>query len=65
MQKKYSYSVHWIDDSRKPQLHKIYSVNPLYLIINKINGYIEEGNKNMYLSLDPIGESKEILKKYE
>ena len=30
---------------------KINSVNPLYLIINKVNGYLEEINKNKYLAL--------------
>ena len=30
---------------------KINSVNPLYLIINKVNGYLEEINKNKYLTL--------------
>ena len=29
----------------------INSVNPLYLIINKVNGYFEEINKNKYLTL--------------
>ena len=29
------------------------SVNPLYLIINKVNGYIEEINGNKYLMLVP------------
>ena len=33
------------------------------LIINKINGYIEEGNGNKYLTLVPTNESKDILKK--
>ena len=28
-------------------------VNALYLIINKINGYIEESNGNKYLNLVP------------
>ena len=44
---------------------KIYSVNPLYLIINKINGYIDEINGSKYLTLVSTNESKEILKKYE
>ena len=39
---------------------KINSANPLYLIINKINGYFEEINGNKYLALVPINESKEI-----
>ena len=44
---------------------KIYSANALYLIINKINGYIDEINGQKYLTLVPTNESKEILKKYE
>ena len=44
---------------------KINSVNPLYLIINKVNGYFEEINKNKNLTLVPTNESKEIIKKIE
>ena len=44
---------------------KINSVNSLYLIINKLNGYFEEINKNKYLTPVPTIESKEIIKKYE
>ena len=32
-------------------------INPLYLIINKVNGYFEETNKNKYLALVPTNES--------
>ena len=42
----------------------IYSVNPLYLIFNKVNGYFEEINGNKYLTLVPINKSKEKIKKY-
>ena len=42
---------------------KINSVNPLYLIFNKVNGYFEEINGNKYLTLVPTNENKE--KKYE
>ena len=42
---------------------EINSANPLYLIINKVNGYFEEINKKKYLSLVHTDESKE--KKYE
>ena len=38
---------------------KINSVNPLYLIINKVNGYFEENNGNKYLTVVPTDESKE------
>ena len=41
---------------------KINSVNPLYLIFNKVNGYFEDINKNKYLTLVPTNESKEIIK---
>ena len=43
------------------------SVNPLYLIINQINGYIKENkrNGNKYLTLVLTDESKNTLKKYE
>ena len=44
---------------------KISSVNPLYLIFNKVNGYFEKINKSKYLTLVPTNESKEIIKKYE
>ena len=41
------------------RFEKINSANSLYLNINKINGYIEESNRNKYLTLDPNNESKE------
>ena len=44
---------------------KINSVNPLYLIFSKLNGYFEEINGNIYLALVPTNESKEKIKKYE
>ena len=44
---------------------KINSVNPLYLILRRENGYVEENNENKYLTLVPTYESKEKLKKYE
>ena len=45
---------------------KINSVNPLYLIVNKMNGYFEEINKSKYLMLVTTNESKEKkFKKYD
>ena len=44
---------------------KMYSVNLLYLIFIKVNVYIEEINKNRYLTLVSTNESKEKIKKYE
>ena len=42
----------------------IHSVNPLYLIIDKADGYIEESNGNKYLTLVFNDKNKEILIKY-
>ena len=42
----------------------IYSVNPLYLLINHANRYIEEKGMNKYLIFDSTDENKELLKKY-
>ena len=44
---------------------KVYNVNPVYLIFNKVNGYIEEINENKFLTLVPTNENKEKIKKYE
>ena len=41
---------------------KINCVNPLYLILRRENGYVEENNENKYLTLVPTNESKEKLK---
>ena len=43
---------------------KINSVNPLYLIIDKVDGYIEEKNGNKYLTLVSTDKNKEVLIKY-
>ena len=44
---------------------KINSVNPSYLIINKVNGYFEEIIKSKYLTVVPTNESKEKILKNE
>ena len=41
----------------------ICSVNPLYMIIGKIDRFIEEENGSKYLVLDSTNENKEVLKK--
>ena len=43
---------------------KINSVNPLYLIIDEVDGCIEEKNGNKYLSLVFTDKNKEVLIKY-
>ena len=39
-------------------------VNPLYLIIGKADGYIEEKNGSKYLTFASTDKNKELLKKY-
>ena len=41
---------------------KIITVNPLYLIVNEINGYIEESNGNKYFNLVSTDKNKDIKK---
>ena len=41
---------------------KIKSVNPLYLIINEVDGYFEEINENRYLILVSTYKNKEVSK---
>ena len=40
---------------------KINSVNPFYLIIGKVDEYIEEKNGNEYLTLVSTDKNKEVL----
>ena len=42
----------------------IYRVNPLYLLINHSNWYVEEKGVNKYLNFESTDENKELLKKY-
>ena len=44
---------------------KMNNVNPLHLIIDKMNGYIEETNGNKYFTLVGSDESKNTLGKYK
>ena len=43
---------------------KINSVNSLYFIIDKLDGYIEESNGNKYLTLVSPDKNEDTLKKY-
>ena len=43
---------------------KINSINPLYLIIGKADGYIEKSNENKYLLFASTNKNKEVLTKY-
>ena len=42
-----------------------YNVNPLYLIIGKVDEFVEEQNRSKYLNFDSTDENKEVLKNTE
>ena len=42
----------------------INSVNPLYFIVDKLDGFIEEKERSKYLKFAFTDNSKEVLKKY-
>ena len=59
------YNIGYITIKKIDDCENIYSVNPLYLLVNHANGYIEEKGVNEYLIFDSTGENKELLKKYK
>ena len=58
------YNIGYITIKKIDDCENIYSVNPLYLLVNHANGYIEEKGENKYLIFDSKDENKELLKKY-
>ena len=46
------YNIGWITIKKIDDCKNIYSLNPLYLLINHANGYIEEKGVNKYLIFD-------------
>ena len=57
------YNIGYIAIKKIDDCENIYSVNPLYLLINHANGYIEKKGVNKYLIFDSTDENKELLKK--
>ena len=48
----------------KKKIDDCMNINPLYLGITGVNGYIEEKDSNKYFVSDSTDENKELLKKY-
>ena len=59
---KYSYLLRWYVTIKDLKYLKNDTVNPFYFIINEVNGYFNEINKNKNLALVPTNEIKEIIK---
>ena len=58
------YNIGYITIKKIDDYENIYSVNPLYLIIDHASGYIEEKGVNKYFIFDSTDENEELLKKY-
>ena len=58
------YNIGYITKKKIDDCININSVNPLYLGITHVNGYIEEKGMDKYLIFDSTDENKELLKKY-
>ena len=59
------YNIGQITIKKKYDYENINSVCPLYLIIGKANGYIEENNENKYLVLASTDGNKKVLAKFK
>ena len=57
------YNIGYITIKKIDDCKNIHSVNPLYLLIDYANGYIEEKGVNKYLIFDSTDKNEELLKK--
>ena len=53
-----------MDTLQKKDEYEINSVNPLYLLVHRIDGFIEAKRENKYLNIAFTGSNNEVLKKY-
>ena len=58
------YNSGYITIKKSDDCENIYSVNPLYLLINQASGYIEEKGVYKYLIFDSTDEKQRATKKY-
>ena len=57
------YNIWYMTIKKLDDCESVYSVNPLYLRVDHVNGYIEKKGVNKYLVFDSTDENKELLKK--
>ena len=55
-------NIRFITNKKIDDYKNIHSVNPLYLMIDKVIGHIKDNNRNKYLVFDSADENKEVLK---
>ena len=58
------YYIRYITIKSISDYENIDSVNPLYLIIGKVDGYIEENSGNKHLTFASTDKNKKVLEKY-
>ena len=59
-----TYYTGYITIKKTADYENIYSVNPLYLIIGEVDGFIEEENESKYSVFDSEDKNREVLEKY-
>ena len=59
------YYIGYVTVKKIANCNNINSVNPLYLMIDKMIGHFEEKSGNKYFVLDDVNKNKEVSKKYE
>ena len=57
-------NIYYIGYATKKPEYNINSVNPLYLLIDEIDEFIEEKERSKYLNIALTDSNKEVLKKY-
>ena len=58
------YLQYWLHHKQIDDFENINSVNPLYLFIGKVDGYIEENNGSRYLVFTSTVGNKKVLAKF-
>ena len=59
------YNIGYVTIKKIGDCYDVNSVNPLYLRIDNVSGYIEKINEDKYLDFDVRDENKELLKRYD
>ena len=59
------YNIGYVTTKKIGYGYDINSVNPLYLRIDNVNGYIEEINEDKYSVFNVTDENKKLLKRYD
>ena len=59
-----SIGIYYIGHTTKTDKYKINSVNPLCLLVHKVDGFIEKKEESKYSNITLTDSNREVLKKY-